>query len=128
MFSKSSGTPETGAWVYIAWLLWLAAVMWVVFQTTQAEMDGLRSYVLTQSLACTAGLLSAPLLERVRVANLMILVPVWLFGAWYSVLNLKMPEVWLLLPLCAYVLGMIVGAVILLLITRLARRRSKPPA
>lgn len=128
MYSKSSGTPETGAWVYIAWLLWLTAVLWVATQTTQGALDGMFSYVLTQGLAVAAGLLSAPLLNRVSVANLLILVPVWLFGAWYSLSSLKMPQMWLLIPLFAYGVGLILGGVIPSCITWAARRRHEPPA
>lgn len=128
MYSKSSGTPETSAWVYIAWLLWLAAVLWIAIQTTRGALDGMLSYALTLGLAVTAGLLSVPLLNRVSVANLLILVPVWLFGAWYSLFSLMMPQMWLLMPLFAYSLGLILGAVIPLLATWATRRRPEPPA
>lgn len=128
MYSKSSGTPETSAWVYIAWLLWLTAVLWIAIQTTQGALDGTLSYALTLGLAVAVGLLSVPLLNRVSVANLLILVPVWLFGAWYSLFSLMMPQMLLLMPLFAYTLGLILGAVIALLATWATRRRPEPPA
>jgi len=123
VYSKSSGTPETSAWVYIAWLLWLAMVVGVAIQTIQGALDGLLSYLLTQGLAFTAGLLSVPLLNRVSVANMLILVPMWLFGGWYSLMSLKLPTFWVFAPLICYTSALIGGGVIVGL-WEWARRRK----
>ncbi|MFN7017750.1 MAG: hypothetical protein ACK4RG_00560 [Fimbriimonadales bacterium] len=122
-YSKSSGTHETGAWVYIAWLLWLAAVVGVAIQTIQGALDGLLSYLLTQGLAFAAGLLSVPLLNRVSAPNLLILVPVWLFGGWYSLMSLKLPTSWFLAPLICYASALIGGGVVVGLWERARRRK-----
>jgi len=110
---KSTGIPKTGAWVYIAWLVWLGTILWVFRQTLQGTLDGGTSYYLTLGLAGTAGLLSVPLLNRVSVVNLLILVPVWLFGAWYSLSSMMLPSFWLFAPLICYAGALIGGGLII---------------
>jgi len=98
-------------------------VVGVAIQTIQGALDGLLSYLLTQGLAFTAGLLSVPLLNRVSVANMLILVPMWLFGGWYSLMSLKLPTFWVFAPLICYTSALIGGGVIVGL-WEWARRRK----
>jgi hypothetical protein len=93
--------------------VWLGTILWVFRQTLQGTLDGGTSYYLTLGLAGTAGLLSVPLLNRVSVVNLLILVPVWLFGAWYSLSSMMLPSFWLFAPLICYAGALIGGGLII---------------
>lgn len=124
MYSKSSGSTETSAWVYWAWLIWLGGVVWVIRQTLTGVLDGASSYWLMLGLAVVAGCLAAPLLSRPRIVHVLILAPVWLFGAWYAFLSLRLPFLLgLLAPLFAYTVGMLLGAGVEMIQERIARRR-----
>lgn len=128
VYWKSSGTLETGAWVYWAWLAWLGGSIWVLWQALQGVLSGWFSYALTLGLATSAGLLSVPLLNRVSVVNLLILVPVWMFGAWYSLLSLTLPSLLFFMPLLAYSSGLIVGALTPEVWKWITRKRPSSPA
>jgi hypothetical protein len=100
--------------------------MWVFRQTLQGTLDGGASYYMTLGLAGAAGLLSVPLLNRVSVVNLLILVPVWLFGAWYSLSSMMLPSYWLFAPLICYA-GVLIGGGLITGVWEWAQKRSAPP-
>lgn len=125
---KSTGTPKTGAWVYLAWLAWLGTTLWVFRQTLQGALDGGASYYMMLGLAGVAGLLSVPLLNRVSVVNLLILVPVWLFGAWYSLSSMTLPYYWLFAPLICYAGALIGGGLVIGVWEWAQKRNATPPA
>lgn len=125
---KSIGTHETRPWVYLAWLAWLGATLWVLHLTLQDALDGRTSYFITLGLAAASGILSIPLLNRVGVMNLLILAPVWLFGAWYSFLTVKLPTSWFLAPFFCYMSGLIGGGLIIWGWERMQKHNTPPPA
>ena len=90
---NSFGTHRVGAWVYGAWLVWFLSVALVTHFTLTRALSGEFAYWCTALLAVSAGVLSAPtLISPPRVLHLLILVPVWLFGAWFSLLSLWFPR------------------------------------
>ncbi|GIV05285.1 MAG: hypothetical protein KatS3mg016_0860 [Fimbriimonadales bacterium] len=125
---KSTGTHEARPWVYLAWLAWLGATLWVIHQTLQDALNGRTSYYITLGLAAAAGLLSIPLLNRASVVNILILVPVWLFGAWYSMLSMKLPAYWLLAPFFCYAGVLVAGGLIVWGWEQIQKRAISPPA
>lgn len=125
---RSSGTPKTSIGVYFAWLAWLGATLWVAYQTLQDALDGRASYFTTLGLAAVAGLLSIPLLNRVSVVNLLILVPVWLFGAGYSLFGTTLPAYRSLGAFYCYAGALIVGGLVMWGWERMQKRKPPPPA
>jgi hypothetical protein len=87
-----SGTHRISAWWYVAWLAWFLCVALVMHFTQARGLSGEVAFWWTVSLAVAAGALSVPLLSRPHVAHLLILVPVWLFGAWFSLLSPWFPS------------------------------------
>jgi len=88
-----SGTHRISAWWYVAWLAWFLSVALVMHFTLTRALSGEFAYWCTALLAVSAGVLSAPtLISPPRVLHLLILVPVWLFGAWFSLLSLWFPR------------------------------------
>jgi len=124
---RSSGTPKTGIRVYFAWLVWLGATLWVIHQTLQGALDGRASYFTTLGLAAVAGLLSIPLLNRLSAVNLLILVPVWLFGAGYSLFGTTLPAYRSLGAFCCYAGASIVGGLVMWGWERMQKRKTAPP-
>ena len=79
--------------MYGAWLVWFLSVALVTHFTLTRALSGEFAYWCTALLAVSAGVLSAPtLISPPRVLHLLILVPVWLFGAWFSLLSLWFPR------------------------------------
>jgi len=97
-----SGTHRISAWWYVAWLAWFLCVALVMHFTQARGLSGEVAFWWTVSLAVAAGALSVPLLSRPHVAHLLILVPVWLFGAWFSLMSLWLPSVGAMLTLFLY--------------------------
>ena len=88
-----SGTHRIGAWWYVAWLAWFLCVALVMHFTQVRALSGEAALWCAVLLATIAGVLSVPLLFcPPRVLNLLILVPVWLFGAWFSLMSLWFPS------------------------------------
>ena len=109
-------------WVYLAWLAWGGTVVWVIRQTLQGALDGLVSYYWTIGLAGLAGLLTIPLFQRPTVVNMLIVVPVWLFGGGYTVMSLVLPLGWFLVPFFGYAGALIGGGVAMGVWERVGRR------
>jgi len=90
---NSSGTHRISAWWYVAWLAWFLSVVLVMHFTQARGLSGEPAFWCTASLAFAAGGLSVPLLFcPPRGLHLLILVPVWLFGAWFSLMSLWFPS------------------------------------
>jgi hypothetical protein len=79
--------------------------------TQVRALSGEVAFWWTMSLAVAAGALSVPLLGRPHVAHLLILVPVWLFGVWFSLIALWLPSVGAVLALFLYLGGLLVAGV-----------------
>jgi hypothetical protein len=98
---------------------------------TQARaLSGEFAFWWTVSLAAAAGVLSVPLLNRPQVAHLLMLVPVWLFGAWFSLGCFWLPRDGVILTNFGLVLylflyfGGLVAAYLVLAVWDWARRRG----
>ncbi|OYT73269.1 MAG: hypothetical protein CFK48_01700 [Armatimonadetes bacterium CP1_7O] len=79
-------------------------------------------------MASAAGILSIPLLNHASVVNILILVPVWLFGAWYSFLSIKLPVPWLFAPSLCYGGVLVAGGLIVWGWEQMQKRATSPPA
>ncbi|BCW96920.1 MAG: hypothetical protein WHS44_11700 [Fimbriimonadales bacterium] len=122
MCGNSSGTPEPKAEVWVVWLVWSAALVWLV-----ARADAISAWTTPWGVyapASVAGVLTVPLLNPPRVAGLLLLAPVWLFGAWFTLSSMFLPSGYFLSPFFAYMGGWMATAIGMLVWQRLQARRS----
>lgn|GEM_PF-3351368 len=110
--------------MYGAWLVWFLCVALVMHFTRMRVLSSEVALWCTVLLATIAGVLSVPLLFcPPRVLHLLILVPVWLFGAWFSLMSLRFPSLSFIDWIGAFLLywcGLIVAGIV----WELARRRA----
>lgn len=107
----------------MAWLVWSAALVWLV-----ARADALSAWTTPwgmYALAGVAGVLTVPLLNPPRVAGLLLLATVWLFGAWFTLSSMFLPSGHFLSLFFAYMGGLMATAIGMLVWQRLQARRSR---